>query len=242
MKVIQPNCRIQFTAEDIEFIIQILGGNSSGFLIQLLTDAEARDLILDNETLFHALLEQRGCLHVSNRFYFYVTVRQVLRGVGIEDRAVADYVAEVLTEFSRAENVHGQIPGHPLDYFFEMMAALQTADERTRFYIRAHIGNHSLFLSGVFPERIRFRAEQKGFPDLKYYEELGRANYRVARDHRLAQKFNLAPVFDILSERFEPTRRALNNLAERIFSLGDYSPSINAILEKFSDGTVPPSV
>jgi hypothetical protein len=41
-----------------------------------------------------------------------------------------------------------------------------------------HIGNYSLFLTGVFPERIRARAEQRGFPDLRYYESLGRSQYR----------------------------------------------------------------
>src|SRR2546430_13362767 len=41
--------------------------------------------------------------------------------------------------------------------------------------------SHSLFLSGVFPDRIRFRAEARGFPDLRYYEGLGRTHYRMAR-------------------------------------------------------------
>ena len=60
------------------------------------------------------------------------------------------------------------LPGqtNPLDYFFEMLTALEKADDRTRFFIRVHMGNHSLFLAGVFPDRIRFRAEARGFPDL----------------------------------------------------------------------------
>src|SRR5262249_13785773 len=100
MKVIQPNCRIQFTAEDIDFILTVLGGKTgpSGCLVKLLTDPETRDLILDDEKLFHALLEHRGCLRVSNHFYFYILVRNVLRKAHIDDRAVADYVAEILTE------------------------------------------------------------------------------------------------------------------------------------------------
>lgn len=236
MKVIQPNCRIQFTAEDIDFITTVLGIKTAGAdsLVKLLTDTETRDLILDDEALFHALLEQRGCLRVSHHFYFYVLVRNVLRRSGIEDRDVADYVAEVLTEFSRAENIRCVVPGkpHPLDYFFEMLTALQTADEPTSFYIRTHIGNQSLFFSGVFPEHIRYRAERKGFPDLKYYQEMGRVNYRVARDHRLARKYSLASVFDILSDRFEPARRALNDLADRIFMLTDCDHSLDVLLQK----------
>jgi hypothetical protein len=184
--------------------------------------------------LFRALLEQTGCLRVSNHFYFYVLVRNVLRRAGIQDRAVADYVAEMLTEYSRIEQSRCIVPGqtNPLDYFFEMLAALRTADERTTFLLRAHIGNHSLFLSGVFPERIRFRAESKGFPNLKYYQEVGRTNFRVASDHRLAQRYELAPIFHTLAENFEPARRALNDLSERIFSLGDNDRFVHALLRQ----------
>ena len=102
-----------------------------------------------------------------------------------------------------------------------MLAALQTADDHTAFSIRAHIGNHSLFLSGVFPEHILHRAERRGAPGLSYYEQLGRANYRAASTHRLAARYELASVFDTLAERFEPARRALNDLSERVLSLGD---------------------
>jgi hypothetical protein len=234
MKMIQPNCRIQFTAKDIDFITRVLGRkrDHAGCLVALLTEPDTRDLILDDEALFRALLEETGCLGVSNHFYFYVLVRQVLRRAGIEDRAVADYVAEVLTEYSRMEQSRCIVPGqtHPLEYFFEMLGALRTADERTTFMLRTHIGNHSLFLSGLFPERIRFRAESKGFPDLKYYQEVGRTNYRVASDHRLAQRYELAPIFQTLAENFEPARRALNDLSERIFSLGDNDRFARAIL------------
>src|SRR3954464_7553894 len=233
MNVIISNCRMQFTAEDIDFIVEVLRPkvDSADCLVKLLADEETRDQILDDETLFRAVLEHRGCLKVSTHFYFYILVRQVLRKSGIQERAVADYVAEVLAEFSRSERMQCVLKGQggPLNYFFEMLAALQSADDTTGFYIRAHIGNQSLFMSGIFPERIRHRAERKGFPDLRYYEEIGRANYRVARDHRLARKYDLDGIFDILSERFHDTRRALNDLGDRLISLGD-DPSVNNLL------------
>ncbi len=234
MKMIQPNCRIQFAAEDIDFILSVLGGKigTAECLVKLLADEESRDLILDDEALFQALLERRGCLRVSTRFYFYILVRHVFQRSDIRDRAVADYVAEVLSEFASAERARCVLPGqsNPLDYFFEMLTALQTADDRTRFFIRVHIGNHSLFLAGVFPDRIRFRAESRGFPDLKYYESLGRAQYRAASDHRLAQRYSVAEILNTLSERFETTRLALNDISERLFSLGDTNYALEALL------------
>ena len=241
MKMIQPNCRVQFAAEDVDFILSILGqkiGNEE-CLIKLLSDEESRDLILDDDALFHALLERRGCLRVSSRFYFYILVRNVFRRSGVEDRGVADYVAEVLAEFAQAERARCIVPNqiNSLDYFFEMLSALQTADERTRFFLRAHIGNYSLFLSGVFPDRIRVRAERRGFPDLKYYDSLGRTHFRAASDHRLAQRYDVAEIFSTLSERFETTRRALNDIADRLFSIGDVDYSLENLLnQRMADG------
>ena len=230
MKLIQPNCRIQFTAGDVDFITATLSKpeDDKSVLVGLLSDSDTRDLILDDEKLFHALLEHRGCLQVSNRFYFFVIVRNVLKQAGIDDRDVADYTAEMLAEYSDFERTRCRVPGQdaPLDYFFEMLAALRDADERSRFYIRAHIGNHSLFLSGVFPQRIRYRAEKKGFPDLRYYEALGQQNFRIASDHRLANEYELAPIYSTLADRFKEARTALNDMSERLVSLGD-SESMN---------------
>jgi hypothetical protein len=102
-----------------------------------------------------------------------------------------------------------------------MVSALQTADDRAGFQLRLHIGNHSLFLAGVFPDRIRARAESRGFPSLRYYEEMGRAHFRIAGEHRLAQRYQLEGVLRTLADRFQTTRLALNDIAERLFSLGD---------------------
>ncbi len=234
MKVIQPNCRVQFSAADVDFVREVMGSKLSDTecLVRLLADEDTRDLILDDDALLQALLERRGCLRVSTHFYFYVLVRHVLKRAGVNDRRVADYVAEVLTGFARAEQLRCVVPGQPngLDYFFEMLAALRTADDRTSFQIRVHIGNHSLFLSGVFPERIRFRAGRKGFPDLSYYEALGRSQYGIASDHRLARRYQLSGILSTLAEQFQTARRALNEVSERLFALGDGGEKLEHLL------------
>ena len=235
MKVIQPNCRVQFAAEDVAFILSVLGARlgDSDCLVKLLADEDSRDQILDNPALLHALLERGGCLRVSTHFYFYILVRSVFLRADIKDRAVADYVAEVLSEFASAERSRCVVPGqtNPLDYFFEMLAALQTADDRTSFELRLNIGNQSLFLSGVFPERIRSRAERKGFPGLSYYESLGRSQFRAAGDHRLARRYELSTILHTLSDRFDTTRRALNDISDRLFSLGEADHCAGYILK-----------
>ncbi|HAM73822.1 MAG TPA: hypothetical protein DCM86_19500, partial [Verrucomicrobiales bacterium] len=135
MNLIKPNCRVQFTAEDVDFITEVLGsrgaGASSSCLTQLLADESSRDLLLDDDSLLAALLEHRGCLKVSSHLYFYVMVRHALRRAGIDQREVADYVAELLTEFSLQQRIAAPVQGGgaPPEYFFEMVAALGTADD-----------------------------------------------------------------------------------------------------------------
>jgi len=221
MQVIRPNCRAQFSAEDVDFIVETLGKQRRDCLVDLLKDEESRDLILDDELLFRAVLERPECLRISMHLYFYILVRNVFRGSGLAEREVADYVAEVLAEFSQTHRTQMRVSaqGKPMDYFVDMLAALKTADDLTSFFIRAHMGNYSLFLSGVFPDRIRMRSERKGAPDIRYYEEIGRSSFRAASDHRLAYKYDVAEIFNTLSERFQTTRRALNDLGDRLISL-----------------------
>lgn len=235
MNVIRPNCRLQFTAADVEFILSVFSADpdKTKSLTRLLTEPDSMDIILDDEMLFRALLERRGCLKVSTHFYFYVLVRHVLRRTGIEDRAVSDYVAELLAEFSRAERARRPIASdpHPMDYLVDMLAALHKADDQSRFLIRAHIGNHSLFLSGVFPDHLRFRAQVRAAPELEYFEELGSANYRVASEHQLAKRYELGPIFHVLAEAFHATRLALNDLSDRLITLGE-PEGLNEMLVK----------
>ena len=226
MKMIKPNCRVQFAAQDVEFILSVLGRKLAGAdcLVQLLGDEDTRDLILDDDDLFHALLERGGYLRVTCHFYFYILVRHVFKRSDIADRIVADYVAEVLAEFAHAERARCVLPGQTesLDYFFDMLIALQTADDHTGFCLRAHIGNYSLFLAGVFPDWIReARAERRGFPGLNYYVRRwgarifawpGNTGWRGAMNWR-------AFFSGTIAERFETVRHALNDISDRLFSL-----------------------
>lgn len=224
-QVVQPRCRVQFTAEDVDFIVAVLGKRvgTARALTRLLADEEARDLILDDETLFREILEGRGCLRISPRLYFYVLVRRVFRNAGLEDRALADYVAELLSGFAgtrrsqRPPSNDEPWPGS----FVDMLVALTKADQHTAFLLHAHIGDTALFLCGMFPERIKARTERRGAPSLDYYEAIGKGQYRAASCHVLARRYEVDSVLDALSDQFQATRMALNEISDRIISLGE---------------------
>mgnify|MGYP000548420427 CR=1 FL=1 len=232
MKVIRPACRVQLTAEDVTFIASVLSRQPSDVeaVVRLLADESSRDSLLDDERLLRAILEARGCLHISTPFYFYLLVRHAFLRVGVLDRAVADYVATVLAEYAEIESTRLRLrkDAPPLEYFVDMLAALRNCDDITRFYLRTFMGNTALFLAGIFPDRIQHRAQRRGAPGMSYYTGLGRASFREAGEHRLARQYELDAIFDQLAERFEETRCALNDVRDRMIHLDDHDPALQA--------------
>jgi hypothetical protein len=225
MKVIRPTSQISLTPSDMDFIVETLGRQpeDAPFLRQLMSDPDALPGILDHPLLHQTLLEQSGCLRVSLPLYFYVLSRNALRREGVDDRMMADYIASMLSEFACTKNIGARVPGcaAPLDYFFDMLAKLPELDPHASFALRTHMGNQALFCTGLFADRIRHRSETRGFPDVSYYESLGSNSYRTASHHPLAERLGLEALLSALAECFHHARRALNDLADRIFSLGD---------------------
>jgi hypothetical protein len=217
---IRPTCRNRFTPADFDFIATALASDLSQreSLTRLFQDHETLDLILDQERLFQALLEDQGLLSVSSHFYFYVLVRQVLLRAECDDRELADYVASLLAAFSSTRRARRPLAGvaGAADYLVDMLRAMEEADERTRFALTLHLGNYALYLSGIFPEFIEQRARRRAAPGLAYYEALGSSHFNAAGSHRLAVRYDLAPVLATLATQFTPTRKALNDLSERL--------------------------
>ena len=101
--MIRANCRERFTASDFDFVVRTLARSPTDqvSLVDLLSDSETRDSVLDNPRLVEAILCNAGHLSISSHFYFYVLARHVLRQAGITDRKLCDYVASLLETFSR---------------------------------------------------------------------------------------------------------------------------------------------
>src|SRR5690242_4485979 len=222
--MIQANCRARFTAADFQFIVRSLGRSEKEqvSLVDLLSDSETRDAVLDNPRLVDAILSHAGQLSISSSFYFYVLARHVLQRAQITDRKLCDYIASVLEAFSR---VKGLRPPHTEDdtsrqYISDMLIALTRATAAQSFLLRAHVGNYSLFVSGIFHENAQ-RRRDRGGPDLKFYEQVGRTNYQLVASHETARRCELADVFEGLADKFHGVRLALNELSDRLLNLDD---------------------
>lgn len=231
--MIQANCRERFTAGDFDFIVRVLSKSERDGvnLVSLLTDAEARDALLDHPRLVQAILEQDASLRISPQFYFYVLLRHVLKETGLNDRKVSDYLASLLETFSQTARLRSPADGNanPVQYVSDMLIALRNASPTQSFLIRAHVGNYSLFITGMFHETVQSRS-QRGAPDMSFYEEVGRSNFRAVAQHEMARTCALSRVFESLSEQFHDVRLALNRMADSLVHLdGDHAPALNLL-------------
>jgi len=113
-----------------------------------------------------------------------VLARHVLRDAGITDRKLCDYVGSLLEAFSHASGLRAphQTSEHERQYVSDMLIALTRATAEQAFLLRAHVGNYSLFLSGIFHENTQ-RRSLRGAPDLSFYEHIGRTNYQLVASH-----------------------------------------------------------
>src|SRR5439155_2774463 len=164
------------------------------------------------------------CVHlrISSHFIFYVQTRHVLQQVGIGDRKLFDYVSSLLETFPRANQLQmsDEIDHRAQQYITDMLIALIRATPEQAFLLRAHIGNYSLFITGIFHENTQ-RRSLRGGPDVEFYEQVGRRNYQLVASHAVARRCELNDVFEGLADRFRDVRLALNQLSDRLLNLDD---------------------
>lgn len=175
--------------------------------------------MLESDFVLEALLDSRELLlRVSPFLFFNAVLRRALparRRSPIERKAI-NYVANLLCVFIHSDRLH-RFQAHEqraFVYLWEMIEEAERADPRRRFLIYSHIGNYSLYLSGLFADWIRHRHRYgRRSVDLKFYSDFGRAYFERASDHQMARTYELDDVFLHLADAFDDYRRALHQLA-----------------------------
>jgi len=220
MNLLPNSCRLNLQPRDLEFISQLLTGDSQAdqALGSLLSDPGTLDAVLDQPAIFQALIDQPDPLLVSPELYFYVLVRHQLKRAGIDDPAVADYVAATLAAHTGTVAKSGgqtvSRPGADFSYHIEFIEEMAGLSPTERFFLQVRCGNHLLVLTGLFPNFLRRRAERRGAPGVRYYEGVAREAFLTAGSHPLAHEFDVAEVYAQLTDCFRAMRKALNQMAE----------------------------
>ena len=177
------------------------------------------DAVLDEPELADALRALPTLTEPSAPLFVYVAVPPPLPPGGRGVRRGPAYVGALVLEFG-AHDRHARVGRHDdrsYHYLVDLVADLATDEGARGFLLRVHLGNYSLWLAGLFPDRIAARRARAGGPDLPYYDELGRQGYDLAARHPLADRFGTAGLYRTAADWFPALRQALNHLSDRMF-------------------------
>lgn len=150
--------------------------------------------------------------------FFLNVVRQSFWQLGIYDATVANYVADVLTEFARADNLYKfrSRAGRKIDSVVEMAArSADTGEEndvlRERS-LRKYTGDYALFMSGIFRKHV------EGIGSLDYYIQEGSRSYWTVSELDLSLYRTGYFLYQELSKKFEYYSGALDYTRKAYFA------------------------
>jgi hypothetical protein len=150
--------------------------------------------------------------------FFLNVVRQSFWQLGIHDATVARYVADVLSDFARTDNLYRlrSRGGKKLSSVVEMLATESEKAEESDLLkersLRKYVGDYALFMSGIF----RSHVEGKGFLD--YYIQEGSRSYWTVSELDLSLYRTGFILFQELSKKFAYYSGALDYTRKAYFA------------------------
>ncbi len=152
--------------------------------------------------------------------FFNELVERNYESVGVRAADVHAYVANLLTEFCEAENLYKirNATGQPLADVGEMLLESDPvfgpapSFDRER-QVRKHIGDYSLFFTGMFPESInRHRLRRNRLEGLIDFVKAGKESYYIVSKFEHFEYARVAPLFRRMSQEFERMVYGLNQV------------------------------
>jgi len=142
--------------------------------------------------------------HSLHRMFRGLTEYAFMNELGIGDPSLVGYVSSLLAEFVPSTRVWGlrDDQGRRLEDVSGMLGeALKSTDERRRKECLRHVGDYTLFWTGVYPEALG-KLKGRSSPDrLIDYQQQGKRSYLMAS--KLGSSDLESHLFQRLSEQFE---------------------------------------
>ncbi|MSR35463.1 MAG: hypothetical protein EXR95_02295 [Gemmatimonadetes bacterium] len=234
--MILPTVRASFGRRDALHLVDLLARRDP----ELRDAARARleqdgpDSLLDDPRVRNALLTDPD-VQAPPALVFYVLVRQALLEGGVDSPATADFVASLVIAFGRSDRAYriSDDTDEEFHYLVDMIEQMRTAEERRAFLLRAHLGNHALWLAGLFPDYLEARERRRGAPPIDYYDRMGRTGYQLASESPQAVALGVDKVFGEVARNFTAARTSLNQLSDRYLWPGGGYP-VNRLLREVS--------
>jgi hypothetical protein len=139
------------------------------------------------------------------RFFAGLTEHVFHTRLGVADPPMVDYISELLTRFLRSEEVYA-IRGPRGARLTQVADMLEEASHRqgpAKRQLHRHIGDFTLFWTGLYPE-IADRMQQTGGKDrLLDYRDQGKRNYLIASTIPVEREQTTSEVLQRLSDCFD---------------------------------------
>jgi hypothetical protein len=234
--MILPTVRASFGRKDVLHLVHLVARGDEELVrgAERRLDEEGLDALLDDPRVLNALLTAPDAAAPTN-LVFYVLVRHALLEVGLDDRGTADYVTSVVVAFGEAGRAYRVADNAEEEYHYlvDMVARLASADRQEAFLVLTHLGNFSLWLSGLFPDYLEARMRRKGAPPIRYYERMGSTGYHLAARSGEAKSRGLDGVLNEVAKHFGGVRSALNLVSDR-YLCPQGGNSVNRVLRELA--------
>jgi hypothetical protein len=139
------------------------------------------------------------------RFFAGVTEYAFHARLGVADPPLVDYIAELLVRFVRSDELYRvrSVRGQRLTQVADMLAEAQHRQGPARQQVHRHIGDFTLFWTGVYPEVVE--GMRRGKDALLDYQQQGKRAYWIASTIPVGEQTEAAPpeIFKRLSEQFD---------------------------------------
>ena len=168
------------------------------------------------------------------RLLFNELVRETFQAqLHVDEPGVPEYVARMLVDFTHRDQIFfiRDARGRQLEEVAEMLMEADVSLNANSFErereVHKHIGDFTLFWSGVYPEMLRYFRAATRCDHLLDYVEQGRKSYSIAATFDYGAYEEEAKVLRRLSERFELCMFGLNMVRRELDALRD--PQIQAV-------------
>ncbi len=168
------------------------------------------------------------------RELFQAVIERVFQAqLSLEDPAITGYVGNLLVDFTHRDSIYRirDAASRPLEEVADMLVQGDVQLEATSFEreraVHKHIGDFTLFWTGVYPEMLRYARAATRKDHLVDYVQQGRKSYGLASTFTYPPHDQEAPVLRRLSEEFEVCMFGLNLVRRELDAVS--SPEMQAV-------------
>jgi hypothetical protein len=156
--------------------------------------------------------------HPLNGLFRQLVNYHFAHDLGLRDQELSHYVSNMLTQFchtdqlSKIRNAAGRALNDVGEMLLEADPVYGEADSFDREReVRKHIGDYTLFFTGMFPESINhWRLRRQRLENFVDFVKAGKESYYIVSKFEHFEYAKAAPLFKKLSEEFERCVYGLN--------------------------------